>query len=450
MPLIGFKDRQTAEQIKRKFESEQHASHKNLSSRFPFPMMEGAGFGVPAPMTSSLMTYLVRPDAQIDAAVWDGSQWNAGIGTATIWKRYQDSAEEFSQDLDNSISVNALQPHTDDEGTDVPRRVFNYLPSPIQANQLKLAVQDPWGDLYLIDAASSSTLVVFQLNANLDLGSYALASTCSLVGGTFVSTGDSITVFDPMPGSYGLWKGYTGYFGLAQLCADGRYAIVYMQREPRYLKFTCYGDRDPTSISFTGNVSTYFGHGPQTPQDIDSSSGTDQLTIYDDGFMFPFAAHGGNGLAILNERQQEWQCVMVQQVAIYATASIPSGGSMASSGDVTVENFAVFSPSPFNIAPSDHIGNNVFQATMTTTWKNPYNHRGLGNDILLGMLDLNPSSSTYLKYLVVNVTKHILGVLTDIRIKSGNTEVEAKVRNIALETSESDGTWTDKIALSSC
>lgn len=106
-----------------------------------------------------LKAYIVILDDPLPAAVYDdvANEWDLGVGTAAVWRLDTEDNENISRDTDHSIASTKLTPHRDEENACVRYRIFNCLPAVINACNPVPAIQDVFGDLYVVDVAESDT-----------------------------------------------------------------------------------------------------------------------------------------------------------------------------------------------------------------------------------------------------------------------------------------------------
>jgi hypothetical protein len=284
------------------------------------------------------------------------------------------------------------------------------------------------------DVSLPAEMVVFELTSTLALGGAATAVICELAAGTYSATGDAITVVDFYPG-YGMWAGLAGYRGLARKRADDQYDVLFMERAALIVKFTTYGDRNPAATTFTGTVVIAYQQGDRLPPGMD---GNGRITIQDVEKLFPRALDGGTGLAIWNDVVGIYQCLTVQQQCVLARAQINDTGGMGAAGYVPISNFEACSFSPFSQVPSP----------APTQAINFFLHRGRYQDDVFIAWD---EAST--DWIVIDVQKKALDVITDIRLKSDKTQIQVKQIRCAVEyqTDPNDPLrWVDKIPLKKC
>jgi hypothetical protein len=277
-------------------------------------------------------------------------------------------------------------------------------------------------------------VIVFELVSTLPLGGQATASICELISGVYAPTGELITVGDFYSG-YGMWSGLAGYKGVGRRRTDGNYDILFMERAALIVKFTTYGNRNPAATAFTGTIVLPYQHGDRLPPGMDAFG---HITIQDVEKLFPRALDGGTGLAIWNDVVGIYQCLVVQQQCLLARAQVNDTGGMFAVGYVTIDNFVACSPAPFDQVPSP----------APTQAINFFLHMGRNDDDLLIAWD---EAST--DWIVIDVQKKSLDVITDIRIKADKSQIEVKRISCAVEyeTDPNDPSrWTDKIPLKKC
>jgi hypothetical protein len=284
-----------------------------------------------------------------------------------------------------------------------------------------------------------SGIVVFRLTTalSLNVGSTATANILQLSGGNYIippGSPPTITVIDGYAMNYGLWSGIVGARGMATRRADGKYDIIFMERSALILEFTASADRAGATDSFAATISNSYQQGDITASMV--SGGGSAITVWDANRFFPNVLNGSKGLAIWNDKANRYDCLIAQQRALTATATISMSSGMEgpSSPVVDIQTFVVTSPSPFNVVPDP----------LPTTCRNPYSHRGMDGDTVELLWH-----QTLGQYVVIDVSKHDQDVLMDIRINAGNTQIEVKKATCALEYA-SNPAFANKIPLQAC
>lgn len=117
--------------------------------------------GVNAPFSTNLKTYIIVLPNPLDAATnnGDGTWLLSSTPNAKVYTR-PDPSNKYSPYPTNSIissSFNLSPAYELDGATQITRRVFNFTATSISANTPYLAVQDTYGDLYIINATGGST-----------------------------------------------------------------------------------------------------------------------------------------------------------------------------------------------------------------------------------------------------------------------------------------------------
>jgi hypothetical protein len=307
----------------------------------------------------------------------------------------------------------------------------DYYGPAIYAGEWPLATKDR--PLYLARKGGSggTSLVVFQLDGTLSLKGSAPAKVCELSGGVYAPTTQTITVKD-WHGGFGMWAGLAGYRGLAQERSDGLYDIVFMERAALVVKFTTVGNRSPTSSSFVGHVEQAYQHGDRPPPGMDTSG---NITIYDAERLFPRALDGGKGVALWNDVAGQYQCLVVQQQCLLATAYVgDTGGMNGNIGYVTITGFQPTTPSPWNLAPSP----------APTQALNAYGHMGkYGDQVQLAWDEFSE------EWVIVDVARHRKTVYMGLRVSDAKDWLQAQTTTCALEYVD-EPTWQNVIPLKQC
>jgi hypothetical protein len=288
-------------------------------------------------------------------------------------------------------------------------------------------------------------IIVFELAQELTIGNEAQATICQLSGGNYIATNATVIVRDAFQTGAGMWAGKVGYRGLARKRSDEKYDILYMQREALFVKFQTTQDRSPQSTAIQGQVVFRFQHGDHGP------SIGETITIQDVEKLFPRALKGGFGLAVWNDLVGIYTCLTVQQQCLLATAQVnmPYSGVGAGGMDgevgvhnVTIKDFTPITPSPFNLVPQP-IPRNA---------SNVFGHKGRDNDQVLLAWD-----EWSVSWIVIDVSKHEVALIFDLRVKPDKTKLQVKAIKAAVETNLDPSQpapqgvdWTDKIDLKTC
>lgn len=149
--------------------------------------------------------YVVTLADTIPAASGSSPPYILSEGTGQVLYRVPDGGEKFSQDPSNTITATDLDAYTDKNGDPLYKRVWNPGTATAPANTPLLAVQDVWGDLYLIPSGRGSSnpqadILYYYLNNGIQgwsgSGLSAKLKTGNLVGwpGTFAVIGDEAAV----------------------------------------------------------------------------------------------------------------------------------------------------------------------------------------------------------------------------------------------------------------
>lgn len=103
-------------------------------------------------VNTNIKAYIIVLDSPLDPAIdnMDGTWTLTSTSSAKIYNR-PDTTNLYSPDPNNAIGMSVLSPAFDLDGaTQITRRVFNFSTSTIAANTPIPAIQDVYGDLYLI------------------------------------------------------------------------------------------------------------------------------------------------------------------------------------------------------------------------------------------------------------------------------------------------------------
>ncbi len=274
--------------------------------------------------------------------------------------------------------------------------------------------------------------VVFQLTSVLALGGFANARICTLSGSSYSADGDPIVVVDPYADP-GCWSGLVGYRGIARRRTDGAYDVIFMERKALILEFQVFADRPPTQPFLVGQVNYQFQQGNKQPPLL-----VDIIDIHDPAFLFRYALQGGHGYAIYNDVLDRYEAIMCQQRCFLATAQVNDTGGFSSAGPITITGFTRASPQPFDMEP----------ATLPTEAFNPFLHKGRDGDDLL--LSWDEGSE---RWVIADVKKKSLDVITDVRIKADRSQLQVKQLSCAVEYKDDPAdaaAWVDKIPLKTC
>lgn len=150
---------------------------------------------IPEQTINGLSIFLVVLDDDLPAATYNqgANQVITGMTTGTLWRRDTQATEESSQ-LQTNPTTNQLIPQREDDNSCVRVRIFNDKGLGYPACTLVKAVQDNWGDLYVIGSASESL--------TLTSGSPAVSTSST------TSTTTTHNPFNPCTGScIWLWNG---------------------------------------------------------------------------------------------------------------------------------------------------------------------------------------------------------------------------------------------------
>lgn len=109
------------------------------------------------PLNIQGRVFIVVLDTPVIAAVPGSGDWTMSSGIAQVYYRSPVETEGSSQDPDNTITGTTLTAFLDSDGNPVYRRVYNPTLAIAAADTPLEAIQDVYGDLYLINATSSST-----------------------------------------------------------------------------------------------------------------------------------------------------------------------------------------------------------------------------------------------------------------------------------------------------
>lgn len=223
MAVTGFSNREVARKLKRLV---QHGPDTNrLRPRGVESLIA----------TSHIKHFLVTLDQAIPAASFNNTTglWEVQQGTGKVLHRNQTGEEDNSQDP--LVIVNdpgELIEWLDDNGLQIEKRVWNSQSSEAPANTILHAIQDEFGDLYIIRGGGTSTPIgvpfVNNSGETIPPGGVMFAEDSVLIGGVPYILAEKPSVFDrfwlingptpvaPLGTSLGSWlTDLTGFVAVA-------------------------------------------------------------------------------------------------------------------------------------------------------------------------------------------------------------------------------------------
>lgn len=159
-----------------------------------------SGDYIEPPLNTNLKSYVVVLTSSLAPATnnMDGT-WT--IPSSLVAKVYErpDTKNNYSPDVSEAISGSLLLPSKDLLGNQLYRRVFNYSTQTIAANTPTSAIQDTFGDLYIINPSSGPTTGTPFYNASNE--TVPPFGVMQFTGGTHVISG--VTYYDIAQPGYG-------------------------------------------------------------------------------------------------------------------------------------------------------------------------------------------------------------------------------------------------------
>lgn len=221
---------------------------------------------------------------------------------------------------------------------------------------------------------SSRAIIYFKLTATLSIGGEASAVILEQSTLGVFSDGDPITVTSGYDeNSRGLWSGLIDYKGIAFLREDGKYEVIYMQRNALIIEFTAYANRETAATTFQATISSGYQHGDKLPT-------TNPITIHDTQLLFPRVVTGAKGKAVYNDLLDRYDCLIVDQVALLGKAKVNNtAGMLGEVENVVITQFVALTQAPFGKAPNP----------LPTQAHNRFGLRGKDQDDILVVWDEN-------------------------------------------------------------
>jgi hypothetical protein len=268
----------------------------------------------------------------------------------------------------------------------------------------------------------SERLVVFKLVQDKEPGLSAPAYICEWDGTGWTQTTETITVLDRYSfiSNNTMWRAPQGAFGLAEATDQpGIYEIVYMQRVFPYVLFQAAQNRPYNSLYITATVLQSFGHGNlAVPVD-----GQGRFQVWDGSVMFPDVVNGSRGIAIYDEKENKYKAVVVEQVVIFAKVTLTGYLPSSYGSFIIADSPSYFTSIPFSLFNKEPPSFPIYAL-------NPFNHKGgSSKQALLLRSEYNGG----LAWIVVDVTKDLVEVITDIEILQNEHKIRLHKTQLAVE-----------------
>ncbi len=363
-----------------------------------------------------------EPQSPKAPAVYIAKVPDSGIGARSGLVPGSALASIYWIDQDSSNTLTLLD--TDQQ------TVWNLSTTAIASSAGYVKIVKDKGNAWIADTTSAaSEIVVFELTDSLVPGvGYADAVICTLSGSVYVAGATAIVVFDWSNGA-SLWRGESGFRGIGRARSDGGYDILFMEMLDGLFEFTVYTDRNPSNDYITVTATGSYQQGG-----LGINFGSGAITLKDTQHLFDHALVGGKGVGFYDYFTNTYRVIQCQQQCITATALVDETGGTNTTGAVAIDTFHAASPSPFNLVP----------ATAPTTAYNPFNHLAANNDLIWISWDQNSGH-----WIITSVLKKSRNVLSDVRQKSSNTQIEAEQAQEAVEYIDAPS-YSDKIAIGTC
>jgi len=153
-----------------------------------------------------------------------------GTGTVKLWRWNPDAGPAAEVDTGITITVRDFR----NKSWAVNERIFIYY--------------EPKSRSWYVLGSAGADITFFELTADLVYGTAPAADNAKVLewtGTAYAATGATIRVFDwgVVPGTYGNWVGrapagsFAGYQGIATIGPSGRYEIIWMEEQAKWLKF---------------------------------------------------------------------------------------------------------------------------------------------------------------------------------------------------------------------
>ena len=320
-------------------------------------------------------------------------------------------------------------PVYDEEGVEVPEKTITVwlpyinedpaitsynIPNPYaRQNDIVVAYYNTGDNKYYAisvwqGGGSSGEVIRFKLTSDLTLGGTASAVILASDGVGGLVDGSAIMVddfYNILPNDDGMFSGKVGFQGIAVFYGDIAstiwYDIIWMEGKARWIDFTVYTDPSTEGDGpYNVTLNTYHSQGVK-PADINT-----QIPVHDQISIIKYSIVGAKGKAEYNDKLDRYDVVNVEQMVMFAKATLNATLCDEAVGGVAVNAIIPVKDGDFHLDPAPAI----------TTAINPFKFKGEnGDDVLLQRIGYGSE----LKWTIVNIERHTQDVLTYVSYIDG-------------------------------